>query len=229
MKYDNIVPGIFRKRINRFVAIVEIDGKEESVHVKNTGRCRELLQDGVKASLQKCSNPSRKTRYDLIAVYREGCGWVNLDSQACNQVVREWLEAGNQQVSLETRGSRNQQVPSETRGFGAPFSLFPGISFLKPEYSYGRSRVDFYLECAERRILIEVKGCTLAIGGRGYFPDAPTERGVKHLQELVSAGKEGYESYVAFVIAIPASAGSIRMTGPTRNSEPHCEGPCRKE
>jgi len=177
MKYNNTVAGIFKDRPNRFIAHVEVDGKLETVHVKNTGRCKELLLPDSRVVLEKSDNPARKTLYDLIAVYKEGLGLVNIDSQVPNKVVYEWLKSGK--------------------------SGFDNITFIKPEYTYGKSRFDFYLECGDRKAFIEVKGCTLEIGGKGYFPDAPTERGVKHLNELVEAGKQGYECYVLFVIAMP--------------------------
>ena len=177
MIYTNTVRGLFLSRPNRFIAQVLIGGREETVHVKNTGRCRELLIPGVQVVLAISDNPRRKTAYDLIGVYKEGLGWVNIDSQVPNKLVREWLDSGS--------------------------SLFKDISLIKPECRFGNSRVDFYLECGGRKIFIEVKGCTLEIGGKGYFPDAPTERGVKHLRELTEASKEGYECYVAFVIAMP--------------------------
>lgn len=177
MKYRNITHAQFIERRNRFVAVVELDGQVETVHVKNTGRCKELLLPGSRVVLAKAENPARKTQYDLIAVYKDGLGWVNIDSQAPNQVVKEWLESSP-----------------------APFQ---NITLLKPEYTYGKFRVDFYLECDFRKIFIEVKGCTLEIDGIGYFPDAPTERGVRHLYELAEAAKKGYECYVAFVIAMP--------------------------
>ena len=176
MKYGNIVPAKFLDRPNRFIAHVDIDGNVETVHVKNTGRCKELLLPGVDVTLAISDNPSRKTKYDLISVYKNGIGWINIDSQAPNVVVKEWLE------------SRTE--------------LFKDITLLRPEYTYGNSRVDFYLECGERKIFIEVKGCTLEIDRAGYFPDAPTERGVKHLHELAGAVKDGYECYIAFVIAM---------------------------
>ena len=177
MKYRNIQTAIFVSRPNRFIANVDIDGQRETVHVKNTGRCRELLLPGSKVILEKSDNISRKTKYDLIAVYKKGLGLVNIDSQAPNKVVKEWLETKPE--------------------------LFPEITFLKPEFTYGKSRIDFYLECGSRKILIEVKGCTLEINGTGYFPDAPTERGVKHLYELANASKNGYECYAAFAITMP--------------------------
>jgi len=177
MKYRNIQTAVFIARPNRFIAEVEVDGITETVHVKNTGRCRELLLPGSKVILEKSDNPERKTKYDLIAVYKKNLGLVNIDSQAPNRIVKEWLE-------------------------GRP-DLFPDITVLKPEYTFGKSRVDFYLECGDRRVLIEVKGCTLEHDGIGYFPDAPTERGVKHLNELAGAAKLGYECYIAFAITMP--------------------------
>ena len=169
MNYSNIVRAEFVSRPNRFIAYVDIDGKRERVHVKNTGRCRELLIPGVEVILEHSDNPERKTAYDLIAVYKEGLGLINIDSQAPNRVVGEWLAE-------------------------------KGLELIKPEYTYGSSRIDFYMEEEGKRILMEVKGCTLEREKVGYFPDAPTERGVKHLNELKRAAKEGYLAYVAFVI-----------------------------
>lgn len=188
MKYKNVVTGEFIDRPNRFIAHVNIDGRIETVHVKNTGRCRELLIHGVKVSLSRSDNSERKTAYDLIAVCKAGLGWVNIDSQVPNTVVKEWLESGE--------------------------SPFKNITVLHPEYTYGKSRVDFYLECGERRIFIEVKGCTLEIERQGFFPDAPTERGVKHLKELQGAVREGYECYLAFVIAMPGIS-TVHSNGKT--------------
>ena len=177
MKYKNITRAKFIERPNRFIALVELDGTVETVHVKNTGRCKELLLPGKDVVLAKSDNPKRKTQYDMVAVYKDGLGWVNIDSQAPNHVVKEWLASSPAQ--------------------------FQDITLLKPEFSRGRLRVDFYLECGHRRILMEVKGCTLEIDGVGYFPDAPTERGVRHLNELAEAARTGYECYIAFVIAMP--------------------------
>ena len=177
MKYPVTSTGRFIDRPNRFIAQVETGGNVETVHVKNTGRCRELLVPGADVTLAISDNPSRRTKSDLIAVRKDGLGWVNIDSQAPNVVVKEWLEARPR--------------------------TFPNITLLKPEYKYGNSRVDFYLECGDRRIFMEVKGCTLEIDGTGYFPDAPTERGVKHLHELAMAVNDGYECFIAFVIAMP--------------------------
>lgn len=169
MRYDNIIPGRFIDRPNRFIAHVEIDGGVETVHVKNTGRCRELLVPGALVYLTEPGTSGRKTRYDLIAVQKENGILFNIDSQAPNKVVREWLE---------------------TQGFDR----------VIPEYTYGESRLDFYMERGKERYLMEVKGCTLEINGIGYFPDAPTERGVKHLRELIRARSEGYEAVAAFVL-----------------------------
>ena len=172
MKYHAITEGRFLDRPNRFVAHVCIDSVTHTVHVKNTGRCKELLLPGAVVRLERSDNPNRKTQYDLVAVLKEGLGWVNIDSQAPNQVVKEWLE---------------------TQRF----------DFIKPEYTYGNSRVDFYMERGDQKYLLEVKGCTLEIDGIGYFPDAPTVRGVKHLRELTQAQSAGYQCAVAFVIQMP--------------------------
>lgn len=169
MKYRKIVDGKFIDRPNRFIAHVKIDGKTETVHVKNTGRCRELLLPGAAVRLEVSDNPTRKTLYDLIAVYKEKIGWINIDSQAPNKVVKEWLETQD-------------------------------YDLVRPEYTYGDSRIDFYMEKGNQKYLMEVKGCTLEIDGIGYFPDAPTKRGVKHLRKLAEARKAGYECMVAFVI-----------------------------
>lgn len=169
MKYDNIKKAIFVKRPNRFIAEVEVDGQRETVHVKNTGRCKELLLSGSEVWLTAPGTPDRKTKYDLVAV-RKGNGVLfNIDSQAPNKVAKEWLDRQN-------------------------------FDKVIPEYVYGDSRIDFYMERGEERFLMEVKGCTLEIDGVGYFPDAPTERGVKHLRELAAAAKKGYRAMLAFVI-----------------------------
>lgn len=170
MKYRKVIDAKFINRPNRFIAEVEIPERgREIVHVKNTGRCKELLIPGVDVILEESDNPNRKTKYDLIAVRKEGMGWINIDSQAPNKVVYEWLEK-------------------------------QGYSYIKPEYKYGNSRIDFYMEKENSKYLMEVKGCTLEIDRIGYFPDAPTERGVKHLRELTLATKKGYKCIIAFVI-----------------------------
>ena len=185
MQYQNIRRGVFLDRPNRFVAHVEIGGLRETVHVKNTGRCRELLIPGREVILSHSDSPSRKTAYDLIAVEKPGLGLVNIDSQAPNHVMKEWL-------------------------FGLDFDL------IKPEFSYGSSRIDFYMERRGRRYLTEVKGCTLEIGGIGYFPDAPTERGLKHLHELARARQEGFLASVAFVIPM----GGVTKVLPNMETHP---------
>lgn len=169
MKYENTVQGKFYSRPNRFIAHVWLDGRLETVHVKNTGRCRELLLPDAPVILQKSDNPARKTKYDLISVYKGNLGWVNIDSQAPNKVMKEWL-------------------------------LKQNYTLVRPEYTYGNSRLDFYMEKGNEKYLMEVKGCTLEIDGVGYFPDAPTERGIKHLNELARAAGEGFFSIAAFVV-----------------------------
>ena len=169
MKYDEILEAIFVDRPNRFVAHVDIDGRLTTVHVKNTGRCREFLLPGVKVILVRASNSNRKTEYDLVAVFKNNFGLINIDSQAPNQVVAEWLSKKD-------------------------------YDFIKPEYKFGESRIDFYMEKGNEKFLMEVKGCTLEKDGVGYFPDAPTERGIKHLAELEKAVAMGYHAYLAFVI-----------------------------
>ena len=175
MKYEHIVKGRFIERPNRFIAYVDINGKREKVHVKNTGRCRELLQDDAQVFLSYSDNESRSTAYDLVAV-KKGDRMVNMDSQAPNVAVKEWL------------------------GVGKKHPVFGEITYVKPETTYQNSRFDFYVECGDRKIFIEVKGVTLENDGEVRFPDAPSERAVKHVEELVKARKEGYEVYVLFVI-----------------------------
>ncbi len=190
--YPNTVPALFLRRLNRFTAEVLIDGKTETVHVKNTGRLKELLLPEAEVTLQKSGNPNRKTAYDLISVYKPGFGWVNIDSLVPNGLMKLYLE--------------NQ-----------------GYDLVKPEYTYGKSRFDFYMEKDGEQYLTEVKGCTLAadwgekkiigLPGEkrifglpeekeiiGLFPDAPTQRGVKHLNELAEAAREGYHCAISFVI-----------------------------
>ncbi len=174
MIYKHIVSGHFLSRPNRFIAHVEIDGREEVVHVKNTGRCRELLIPGNTVCLQDWGeeHTTRKTRYDLIAV-KKGSLLVNMDSQAPNKVFAEWAKEGH---------------------------FVSGLTLLKPEAKWGNSRFDFYWETATSKGFTEVKGVTLEHDGLVRFPDAPTERGVKHLEELILAKQEGFESSVCFVI-----------------------------
>ena len=172
MNYRNIVPAVFRSRPNRFVAKVELEGREDTVHVKNTGRCRELLVPGCTVYLEKSDNPARKTAYDLIAA-EKGDLLVNMDAQAPNKVFGEWAKAGH---------------------------FVPGLTLLRPETTWGKSRFDFYWESETGKGFVEVKGCTLEEGGHARFPDAPTERGVKHLRELAAAQSEGYSCAVCFVL-----------------------------
>ena len=188
MIYDRMVPGTFLERPNRFIAYVEIEGRKETVHVKNTGRCAELLQTGVRVYLQESENPGRKTKWDLIAV-EKGSRMVNMDSQIPNKVVKEWLEAGH---------------------------LFENITRIQPEFTYGNSRFDLYVEADGKRIFIEVKGVTLEQDGVVRFPDAPSDRAVKHVEELKAAVKEGYEAYVFFVIQMK----DVRYFTPNMDTHP---------
>ena len=173
MRYTAVRPARFLSRPNRFIAQVELDGQEETVHVKNTGRCRELLLPGRTVYLEESSNPSRKTRFDLIAVDKDGL-LINMDAQAPNRVFQEWAQAGHFRENL---------------------------TLLRPETSWGASRFDFYWEdAAGLRGFVEVKGCTLEEDGLAMFPDAPTLRGVKHLHELARAQGEGYVCTVCVVV-----------------------------
>ena len=188
IKYDNTVPGTFIRRINRFVAEVAINGNTEKVHVKNTGRLRELLVPGAEVTLQKASDPNRKTAYDLISVYKPKLEWVNIDSLVPNKLMKLQLMSMNYDV-------------------------------VKPEYTFGDSRFDFYMERDGEKYLTEVKGCTLASDlerGTGLFPDAPTERGVKHLYELAAAAGKGYHCRIAFVIQM----NGIHTVFPNDDTQP---------
>lgn len=172
MKYERMKKGEFISRPNRFIANVIIDGKEEICHVKNTGRCKELLTPNACVFVQESDNPNRKTKFSLIGVIK-GERYINMDSQVTNIVVREWIEKGN---------------------------LFEDVKLIKSEKKYGNSRFDLYVEAGERKIFIEVKGATLEEDGIVRFPDAPTEREVKHINELCECIKDGYEAYIIFVI-----------------------------
>ena len=172
MQYPHVISGRFVARPNRFVARVETAAGEETVHVKNTGRCRELLIPGVTGYLSRSGNPARKTAFDLIAV-EKGNRLINLDAQAPNQVFAEWAASG---------------------GF------LPEVTALRREYVYGDSRLDFCLETPEGRHLVEVKGVTLEEGGRAFFPDAPTQRGVRHIRELIRAAEKGLDATLFFVV-----------------------------
>lgn len=176
MKYKKIVEGQFLSRPNRFIAKVLINGREETVHVKNTGRCKELLVNNARVYLFESDNPNRKTKYDLIAVEKNtsnGVNLINMDSQIPNDVAEEWLRCGN---------------------------IFSKNAVIRREFTYNNSRFDFYIEDGNDKILLEVKGVTLENDGVASFPDAPTERGVKHINELASALNEGYKAYILFVI-----------------------------
>ncbi|MBR2394204.1 MAG: DNA/RNA nuclease SfsA [Candidatus Methanomethylophilaceae archaeon] len=172
MRYSNIREGRFVSRPNRFIAMVEVDGIIEKCHVKNTGRCREILVPGTKVVLQGSDSETRKTRYDLIAAYK-GDMLINIDSQAPNVVFGEYLRSSQ---------------------------MFSDEAVVRPEYTHGDSRFDFYVEDGTRKVLIEVKGVTLEFDGVCMFPDAPTERGVKHLRGLAHAIDEGYESMVCLIV-----------------------------
>ena len=185
MEYENITRAVFLRRPNRFIAEVSICGNAETVHVKNTGRCRELLIPGCEVWLTAPGTPGRKTKYDLVAVRKETGVLFNIDSQAPNKVVKEWLETQD-------------------------------YCRVIPEYTYGDSRIDFYMERGKKKYLMEVKGCTLEKGGIGYFPDAPTERGVKHLRELIKAKKDGFQAILAFVIQMDG----VKEVRPNREMHP---------
>lgn len=187
MRYANMMPGVFRKRPNRFIAYVDIDGQEQVVHVKNTGRCRELLVPGAAVWCQRSDNPARKTRYDLIAV-KKGGRLINMDSQAPNTAAREWLESG---------------------GLGK-------IDNLRPETVHGDSRFDFSFTLEGKPCFLEVKGVTLEENGVCAFPDAPTERGAKHLRGLAEAVRQGYGAYVLFVIQM----ADVKYLHPNDRTDP---------
>ena len=185
--YENTVPAIFVQRNNRFTAEVMVGNEQKTVHIKNTGRLEELLVPKAKVTLQKSEDPERKTEYDLISVYRPMFKWINVDSLAPNKLMQQQLE---QYYDL-----------------------------VKPEYTHGDSRFDFYMERDGEKYLTEVKGCTLAYdqkSGIGYFPDAPTERGVKHLNELAKAAKEGYHCSIEFVIQM----NGIHLVFPNNKTQP---------
>ena len=177
MKYKKVVKGIFISRPNRFIAEVEINGRIETVHVKNTGRCKELLVKGCEVWLSVSDNPNRKTAFDLIATKKETEDGksilINMDSQVPNDVAEEWLRKGN---------------------------LFSNDAVIRREVKYGNSRFDFYIEDGKRTAFLEVKGCTLEKNGVAMFPDAPTDRGVKHIKELSECLKNGHEAYILFVV-----------------------------
>ena len=180
MQYQQVRKGHFLARPNRFIAQVELDGRTETVHVKNTGRCRELLVPGATVYVEGSDNPKRKTKYDLIAV-EKGSLLINMDAQAPNHLFAEWARAGKFRENL---------------------------TLLRPETTWGNSRFDFYWEDSlGTRGLVEVKGVTLEEEGLALFPDAPTERGVKHLRELIACRAAGYEAAVCFVVQMAGMKG----------------------
>ena len=187
MRYANMMPGIFRNRPNRFIAHVEIHGQEQVVHVKNTGRCRELLVPGARVWCQRSDNPARKTQFDLITV-QKGHRLINMDAQAPNAAAREWLENG---------------------GLGK-------IDNLRPETVHGDSRFDFSFTLEGKPCFLEVKGVTLETDGVCAFPDAPTERGTKHLRGLAEAARQGYGAYVLFVVQM----ADVKYLHPNDRTDP---------
>lgn len=195
MRYENMVPGTFLSRPNRFVAHVLIDGQETVCHVKNTGRCRELLPAGAQVWCQRSDNPNRKTKYDLISV-QKGDRIINMDSQAPNVAAGEWLRAG---------------------GLGE-------LSELKAETFHGDSRFDFSFTLDGRPCFLEVKGVTLENDGVCAFPDAPTQRGVKHLKGLAEAAKAGYGAYVLFVIQM----ADVKYLRPNDETDPAFDAALRE-
>ena len=188
MKYENITEGRFLDRPNRFIAHVEIGGQIETVHVKNTGRCKELLVPGAQVFLEKSGNPARKTAYDLVCVNKSG-RLINMDSQIPNKAALEWVKAGH---------------------------LFPEEIQVTPEKTYGNSRFDLYACSDRRKAFIEVKGVTLEADNVARFPDAPTARGVKHVEELIRCMEDGYEAYLLLVIQMK----DVRYFEPNRETHP---------
>lgn len=193
MTYEHVKEGVFLCRPNRFIAHVLLDGRQEICHVKNTGRCRELLIPGAVVYLNQAEKENRKTKFDLIAV-RKAERLINVDSQAPNRAVGEWLEQGG---------------------------LFPKLWQIRPEYRWGASRFDFMAEASfaenreeRKKVLIEVKGVTLEEEGIVLFPDAPTQRGVKHVYELCEAASQGWETYLLFVIQMQ----QVRYFTPNRKT-----------
>ncbi len=186
MKYKKIIKGEFLERPNRFIAVCAVNGQKEICHVKNTGRCRELLVEGATVYLEKASNPNRKTQYDLVTVVK-GERLINMDSQVVNTVACEYLP-----------------------------KMFLDAILIKPECKYGNSRLDFYVETPTEKIFIEVKGVTLENDGVVSFPDAPTERGIKHLKELQKAVTEGYRAVALFIVQMD----NVLYFEPNRKTHP---------
>ncbi len=189
MKYKDVRWAVFLKRLNRFTAEIDVDGKTELCHVKNTGRLTELLICGARVYIQVHDNPERKTKYSLIAV-EKGEEVVNIDSQMPNKLFYEWAREGH---------------------------FTDGITLIKPEKTYGKSRFDCYIEAGNRKIFVEVKGVTLEKEGVALFPDAPTERGIKHLRELCDCVRDGYEAYIVFIVQMKG----VHSFSP--NAETHAE------
>lgn len=187
MIYPNIYPAVFQARPNRFIAYVLLNGEAVVCHVKNTGRCRELLIPGVPVFVQEAQNPARKTRFDLISVYK-GERLINIDSQAPNQIFSEWAKKGH----------------------------FGNLQQLRPEARYGNSRFDFYFEGEGRKGFAEIKGVTLEENGDVLFPDAPTERGRKHLRELAACIREGFEAWAVFIVQMK----NVRRFLPNARTDP---------
>lgn len=187
MIYENILPARFVSRPNRFIAHILVDGTPQIAHVKNTGRCRELLIPGAEIFVQHCPAASRKTAYDLITV-RKGGRLVNMDSTAPNRLFAEWARAGG----------------------------VPDLTLLRPEVRRGSSRFDFYLEAAGRPTFVEVKGVTLEEDGIVRFPDAPTERGVRHLRELADCVRQGLDAWAVFIVQM----SGVRHLEPNRKTHP---------
>lgn len=179
MIYHELRQARFLKRPNRFIALIEIDGAEEKCHVKNTGRLGELLVFGARILVEPSADPKRKTRFSLICVYKEG-QWVNVDSQAPNQLAAEWIKKGG---------------------------LFTGVTHIKREKTYGNSRFDLYVEASGEKWFVEVKGVTLNVDGMAMFPDAPTQRGLKHVEELMECHRAGYRTAILFVIQMKGVRG----------------------
>ncbi len=192
MKYCKVCPAVFLERPNRFIALCQLNGETVKAHVKNTGRCRELLVPGAAVILEESENPSRKTRYSLIAVWK-GAMLVNMDSQAPNKVLGEAMR----------------------QGFQLPGMTEP-VQLLQGEKTYGDSRLDFYGETAAEKLWIEVKGVTLEENGCALFPDAPTSRGERHIRELIRAAKEGFAAYIVFVIQMQG----VKSFSPNRRTHP---------
>ncbi|KUG04440.1 sugar/maltose fermentation stimulation protein [hydrocarbon metagenome] len=188
MKYKDIKRAKFLSRPNRFIAHIEVEGRPDVCNVKNTGRCRELLMPGADIVIQEVNHPKRKTKYDLIAVYK-GPRIINIDSQVPNKVFHEWLGKSE---------------------------LFQDLNLIKPEFKYGNSRLDFYMESDFRRILVEVKGVTLEEKGVALFPDAPTDRGIKHLSHLCHSLEQGYDAYLFFIIQMK----DVRYFAPNHKTHP---------